>query len=185
LEDETLSAEKRQEFVAIILRECQRLDHLVGLLDFTSPESAYQNEDVSSILDEVIRLAGSRADSREHPLRKEAAPGLPRLICDRELVRQAVADLTVNAMLATPAGREIVLAAHSSNNQVFIDVIDQRLGVGEESLDSIFDHSNEHWRTHLATARRVALQHGGAISVRRHDRGVTTSMVLPAAVRTT
>ena len=187
LEDETLSAEKRQEFVAIILKECQRLDHLVGLLDFTSPESAYQNEDVSSILDEVIRLAGSRADSREHPLRKEAAPGLPRLICDRELVRQAVADLTVNAMLATPAGREIVLAAHSSNNQVFIDVIDQRLGVGEESLDSIFDRSspNEHWRTQVATARRVALQHGGTISVRRHDRGVTTSMVLPAAVRPT
>jgi signal transduction histidine kinase len=184
LEDETLSPEKRQEFVAIILRECQRLDHLVGLLDFTSPESGYHNEDVSTILDEVIRLAGSRADSRKHPLRKEAAPGLPKLVCDRELIRQAVVDLTVNAMLATPAGREIVLAAHSSNDQVFIDVVDQRLGAGEESLDSIFDRSssNEHWRTHLATARQVAMQHGGAITVRRHNRGITTSMVLPAPV---
>jgi signal transduction histidine kinase len=85
-------------------------------------------------------------------------------------------------MQATPPGGEIVLSAHSIDNQVSIEVIDQRLGAGEESLDSMLDHSspNEQWRIQLATARQVAVQHGGAVRVKRNDNeGITTSIVLP------
>jgi two-component system, NtrC family, sensor histidine kinase HydH len=184
LEDATLPEEKRQEFVAIILKECQRLDQLVGLIDASHPHFENDELDVSSLLDEVIRAAGARADAASHPLRKAPLPAFPRLVCNAELIRQVIINLTINAMHATPPGREIVLAAHSIDNQVFIEVIDQRLGVGEESLDSMLDRSspNEHWRIQLATARQVAVQHGGAVRVKRNDnKGITTSIVLPGS----
>jgi hypothetical protein len=182
LEDATLPEDKRQEFVAIILKECQRLDLLVGLIDASHPRLEQDELDVSSLLDEVIQIAGARADAASHPLRKTPLPEFPRLVCNGELIRQVIINLTINAMHATPPGREIVLSAHSTDNQVFIEVIDQRLGVGEESLDSMLDRSspNEHWRIQLATARQVAVQHGGAVKVKRNDnKGITTSIVLP------
>jgi len=184
LEDSTLPEEKRQEFVGIILKECQRLDRLVGLLDVTHPHLEYRDMDVSSLLEDVIQAAAARADAVAHPLRKAALPDFPPLSCDREQLRQVITNLTVNAMQATPPGQEIVLSAHSSNNQVFIEVIDQRLGVGEESLDSILDRSspNEHWRIQLANARQVAVKHGGVVKVKRNDNsGITTSIVLPGS----
>jgi signal transduction histidine kinase len=182
LEDATLPEDKRQEFVAIILKECQRLDLLVGLIGASQSHFEHDELDVSSLLDEVIRLAGARADAASHPLRKALLPEFPHLVCNSELIRQVIVNLTINAMHATPPGREIVLSAHSLDNQVFIEVIDQRLGVGEESLDSILDRSspNEHWRIQLATARQVAVQHGGAVKVKRNEnKGITTSIVLP------
>jgi signal transduction histidine kinase len=184
LEDATLPEDKRQEFVAIILKECQRLDLLVGLIDASHPHVQQEELDVSSLLDEVIQVAGARADAASHPLRKAPLPDLPPLVCDSELIRQVIMNLTINAMHATPPGREIVLSAHAIENQICIEVIDQRLGVGEESLDSILDRSspNEHWRIQLATARQVAVQHGGAVKVKRNDnKGITTSIVLPAS----
>jgi hypothetical protein len=184
LEDATLPEDKRQEFVAIILKECQRLDLLVGLIGASHPQFEHDELDVSSLLDEVIRIAGARADAATHPLRKAALPEFPHLVCNSELIRQVIVNLTVNAMHATPPGREIVLSAHSIDNQVFIEVIDQRLGVGEESLDSMLDRSspNEHWRIQLATARQVAVQHGGAVKVKRNEnKGITTSIVLPGS----
>jgi two-component system sensor histidine kinase HydH len=184
LEDATLPEDKRQEFVGIILKECQRLDRLVGLLDATHPHLKYCDMDVSSLLEDVIQAAAARADAVAHPLRKAALPDFPPLTCDREQLQQVITNLTVNAMQATPPGQEIVLSAHSSNNQVFIEVIDQRLGVGEESLDSILDRSspNEHWRIQLANARQVAVQHGGVVKVKRNDNsGITTSIVLPGS----
>jgi signal transduction histidine kinase len=184
LEDATLPEEKRQEFIGIILKECQRLDRLVGLLDEAQHELDYRQMNVSSLFDEVISAARTKADAASHPLRKALLPNFPCLTCDSGLVRQIITDLTVNAMNATLPGREIVLSAYSSDDQVFIEVIDQRLGVGEESLDSMLDRSlpNEHWRIQLATARQVAVQHGGAVKVKRNDNsGITTSIVLPVA----
>src|ERR1700733_4148491 len=184
LEDATLPEDKRQEFVAIILKECQRLDLLVGLIGASHPHMEHDELDVSSLLDEVIRVAGARADAASHPLRKALLPEFPHLVCNSELIRQVITNLTINAMHATPPGREIVLSAHSTDNQVFIEVIDQRLGVGEESLDSILDRSspNEHWRIQLATARQIAVQHGGAVKVKRNEnKGITTSIVLPGS----
>jgi two-component system, NtrC family, sensor histidine kinase HydH len=182
LEDESLPEDKRREFVAIILKECQRLDLLVGLIGASHSYLEQHQLDVSSLLDDVIREAGGRADAASHPLRKAILPVFPHLTCNSELIRQIVLNLTVNAMQATPPGREIVLSAHSIDNQVFIEVIDQRLGVGEESLDSMLDRSspNEHWRIQLATARQVAVRHGGAVKVKRNESsGITTSIVLP------
>jgi signal transduction histidine kinase len=184
LEDATLPEDKRQEFVAIILKECQRLDLLVGLIGASQSQFEHDELDVSSLLDEVIRLAGARADAASHPLRKALLPEFPHLVCNSELIRQVIVNLTINAMHATPPGREIVLSAHAVDNQVFIEVIDQRLGVGEESLDSMLDRSshNEHWRIQLATARQVAVQHGGGVKVKRNEnKGITTSIVLPGS----
>src|SRR5271155_4845149 len=126
LEDASLPEDKRQEFVAIILKECQRLDLLVGLIGASQPHFEHDELDVSSLLDEVIRLAGARADAASHPLRKALLPEFPHLVCNSELIRQVIVNLTINAMHATPPGREIVLSAHSLDNQVFIEVIDQR-----------------------------------------------------------
>ncbi len=182
LEDSSLPEEKRQEFVAIILKECQRLDRLVGLIDASRPRVEYREMDVSSLLDDIIRSAEGRSDAVAHPLRKAVRPDFPRIVGDREQLRQVLMNLTLNAMQATPPGHEIVLCAYLSDDQVVIEVIDQRLGVGEDSLDSMLDRSspNEHWRIQVASARQVALQHGGSVKVKRNDKsGITTSIVLP------
>jgi two-component system sporulation sensor kinase B len=188
LEDTTLTEEKRQEFVAIILKECQRLDLLVGLLDFAHPRSPqYRNEDVVSLIDEVVRRSVNEADEPPHPLRKDVAPGLPQLFCDRELIQQAVLNLLAHTRQVTPPGNEIVLGARSANDHVLIEVTNRPMPAGGKYPDPVYQAASLEYddEPDLLIVRQIVKRHAGAVRVKRTpDLGVTISMILPFTPRT-
>ena len=90
---------------------------------------------------------------------------------DRDLLKQAVLNLMINAMQAMPEpGGEIILSARREEGRVVIDVTDTGKGIAPEALARIFDayYSTKKGGTGLglAIARRVAEEHGGKVAVR-------------------
>ena len=163
---------------------------LAGML----PEGEKPRQKAQRVVDEALRLeqltvdllafvrtgAIARADTDPAALVRDAvasvAPGIavdsaaapPRWSLDGARVRQVLVNLLDNAVAAGPPARVQVRAEAGA---LVIDVADHGPGVPEADREKIFEpfHTG---KTHgtglgLAVARRIVLQHGGAITV--HD----------------
>jgi len=129
LEDAALTDENHREVAAIILRECHRLDVLIRPLDFIQTWSpAYREVDLSSLLDEIVRRGEPLTDAACIALRTVNGFGL-RVVCDSELVEQAVLNLLANAIRVVEPGEEIALSARRDLNNAVIEISHGRMGV--------------------------------------------------------
>ncbi len=171
LEDSRLPDEKRQEFVGIIRKESHRLNRVLSdVSDFTRPRKPrYQTVDLSALIDEVIELAGPRDHGPYFLFRKEVPPDFPPLRCDPEQIRQALLNVAMNAIQASPGGGPIEIAAAAEENEIKIRVKDHGRGVPGSMVDKIFDpffttHENS-LGLGLSVARHLVTGHGGTIAV--------------------
>lgn len=88
---------------------------------------------------------------------------------DANLIKQALLNLLINATQAMEAGGELMVNLSSHGDCVVLEVTDTGPGIAPEVLDSIF---RAYWSTKsggsglgLATARRIAQEHGGVLRV--------------------
>ena len=186
LEQRELSEERRVEFLAILKKECRRLNRLLtNLLDFARPRRPnYQIVDVGQILSSVVSLAAHMASQSSITLRADVPSSLPPVECDPEQLKQVILNLTINAIQAMPDGGEILLSARTKNSNILIQVKDQGCGIGPEDLDKVF---NPFFTTKengtglgLSMAHQIVSQHGGILSGERNpDKGMTFSVLLP------
>jgi signal transduction histidine kinase len=100
------------------------------------------------------------------------------------LIKQAVLNLMLNGLQAMPAGGEMILSLVNSDGQAVIDVIDTGRGIPPQAIEQIFQayYSTKKGGTGLglATARRIAQEHGGSIQVRSEvGKGSDFSLRLP------
>ena len=176
LEDRDLPEEKRREFLAIIRRECRRLELLVELLDVTQSRSSdYQDVDLSQVLDEVIGLCRPKTDPRIVFLNK-ARKDLPRLRCNPELMKHAAHVLASNAIQAVPQAREVEMSAEFGPREfaIRIDATPEHVG---RPLESDYPSNTG---TDLAVVQQIMNRYGGSVRVEPSCRGgVSMSMILP------
>jgi signal transduction histidine kinase len=129
LEDLALTEENRQEMVSIILKECHSLDVLLRPLEFSDQRPpAYREVTLSSILDGVVRLSESLTATAALTLRIKVMPDIT-LICDPQLIEQAVLNLLTNAIRVMERGDEIVLSAGKQENHLAIELSHPRMGL--------------------------------------------------------
>ncbi|MEK7754640.1 MAG: ATP-binding protein [Acidobacteriota bacterium] len=178
-------AELRQETLSIIRKECARLNRLLtNLLDFARPRRPEWREvGVVEVLDSVVELVSHSAGKNVH-FRREAAPGLPLLMCDREQIAQVILNLTMNAAQAMPEGGEVVLSARTGADGLLVQVKDEGHGIAPEDLDKIFDPffttKDTGTGLGLSVVHQIVGQHGGSVTAERNpDRGMTFSLYFP------
>ncbi len=103
---------------------------------------------------------------------------------DRDLLREAVANLVDNAVRVSPPGAEVTLRVTRGTNGPSIDVIDRGPGIGAERLETLFERfqrSDSGSGLGLAIARRVVERHGGSLRVdTKQGAGSTFTIELPA-----
>jgi two-component system, NtrC family, sensor histidine kinase HydH len=177
--------EIRKETVAIIRKECARLNRLLtNLLDFARPRHPEWREvDVAKVLDSVIDLVSHSAGKGIH-FHKQTADGLPRLLCDGEQLAQVILNLTINAAQAMADGGELWLTAAAKDDGIVVRVTDQGIGIASEHLDKIFDPffttKDTGTGLGLSVVHQIVSQHGGTVSVERNpDKGMTFSLFFP------
>ena len=104
LEEEALTAENRREVAAIILKECHHLDVLIRSLEFVQPRSpTYREVMLSSLIAEIVRAASPVTEAASIRLRNAEGPDLS-LVCDPDLIEQAVLNLMTNAIRSRWSG---------------------------------------------------------------------------------
>ena len=106
-----------------------------------------------------------------------------RISADKDLLREAVANLVDNAVRVTPPGEAVTLRVGNGSAGPSIDVIDHGPGIDDERLKILFDRfqrSDSGSGLGLAIARRVVERHGGTIRVQtRPGSGSTFTIELP------
>ena len=122
LQEAGLTRENHRELADIILKECHRLDILTRSLEFVQPRPpVYQEIRLSSLLDEIIRLASHVTEAASIKLRRAEGPD-PGLVCDPYLIEQAILDILTNAIRIVGEPDEIVLSAHLEKGDALIKI---------------------------------------------------------------
>jgi signal transduction histidine kinase len=184
--DRTKSEERRREFLGVIKKETKRLNGLLtNLLDFARPRPPQIRQvRIESIVEPVVRLTAHNAQQRGIELESEVASDVPLVECDAEQITQALLNVTLNALQATPPSGTVRLLVESQGNKILIRIRDEGEGIDEATLERIFDpfFTTREGGTGLGLpiSQQILTQHDGRITVERNpDRGMTFVLELP------
>ena len=186
IESPQTSPDLRRDSLAIIRKECHRLNRLLtNLLNFARPrQPAYQAVEPGRLIDAIVSLAGHSAEQNGIVLRKDLSPAAPPFECDPEQIKQVLLNLTINAIQAMPKGGEIVLSACGKGSSIVISVQDQGEGIRPADLERIFDPffttKDAGTGLGLSVVHQIVTQHGGVVRAEPNPtRGMTFSLELP------
>jgi signal transduction histidine kinase len=129
------------------------------------------------------------AEARAHTvhLTLRVPAGLPTLVVDPQQLKQALINLLLNAIQATPPGGSVQVTAAAETEALRIVVIDSGSGIAPDMLERIFD---PYFTTRpqgtglgLPIALRIIQAHGGTLEVSSVlGRGTTVEARLPTAM---
>ncbi len=183
----------REEASLVIERALRRMtrltDDLLALARLESPEIAHEVFPARELLEESRIEFASAAAGRGIELEALAPDGL-EVYGDREALRRALANLLDNALRYAPDGSKVVVAAENGSERVRLEVADEGPGLDEADRDKVFERF---WRADgsrdrngggsglgLAIVKRIAVAHGGSVSVRSEPgAGATFTIDLP------
>jgi two-component system sensor histidine kinase HydH len=179
------SAEKQAECLAILQKECRRLNRLLtSFLDFARPRALnFRKVEVESVFDSVLGLAEHAVDGASITLKRQVPPGLA-LDCDPEQLKQVLLNLVINAIQAMPNGGEVAMSASAGAGTAVIQVRDQGCGVSQEEMEHLYDPffttKENGTGLGLPVAHQIVAQLGGVLAARNNaDGGMTFSVELP------
>jgi signal transduction histidine kinase len=141
---------------------------------------------LNPVLEEVAEFYRERLERAGVRLRTGLADGLPDVAFDADLLKQAVANLVLNAEAAMPQGGELILSTQPDRGGALVQVTDTGVGIPEKDLDKIFApyYSTKKGGTGLGlpTVRRIVQEHDATLDVHSEvGRGTRFTIRLPAA----
>lgn len=174
--------------IEILQQETQRLRQILD--DFLKlagkQEFHLQPQSLGPLLEELASFYRDRMARANIQVRTSLGDGLPPVAIDAARLKQAIANLMLNAEAAMPNGGELMISAVGDRRGVEIHVTDTGVGIPPEDLDKIFApyYSTRPGGTGLGLAivRRIVQEHGGSIEVQSEvGRGTRFTIRLPAA----
>ena len=185
-EDEQLSHEYERD-LRLIVGETDRLSQSVTqLLSFARKESAAeQPQTVEELLTSVVHLF--QANAREQGVHLTCANRCDATLSGKcvSALRDAVSNLLLNALQATPSGGEVKLVAEAADGELLISVADSGAGVPAELRERIwepfFTTRQRGTGLGLAIVRKRVQEVGGSASlaVSSNGRGAVFQLRLP------
>jgi hypothetical protein len=136
-------AQDMQEYVGIILQECQRCQEIVQtLLSFSrSNSNLSQILDLNTMVNECLKILRYKLKkSPEVQLDLQLQQDLCGVCGDQAQLKQVVLNLLTNALDAVePAGRIQVSTSQDLEDSVTLMVQDDGPGIAKDHLDKVFD----------------------------------------------
>jgi signal transduction histidine kinase len=154
--------------------ECQRLVEVANdFLRFARIQDLdLVATDLSKIIEEMVDFFEPTARAANIDIKRFLPADLPLVLLDREMFKQALLNLMLNAEQAMPQGGELTIQAARENTSppwVCLTLIDTGKGISPETLPRIFQpfFSTRQGGTGLGlpTTKRIIEAHGGSIDV--------------------
>jgi signal transduction histidine kinase len=177
-------AEYAKEAVADSVAEAERMKRMLARLRAL----AHADEDIP-LRREIVDLAELTADVVRAYTAQAGSSGVglvtevntkARINADKDLLREAVANLVDNAVRVSPRGAKVKLRVDRSSSGPSIAVEDSGPGIEEDRLAHLFERfqrSESGSGLGLAIARRVIERHGGTIHVQT-GRGTGSTFII-------
>lgn len=128
--------------IDMAVMECERMKELIrDLQDFNRPSSGKMvPTDIHKAIDSVLLLTGKDLKSRKIVIKKNYAPGLPKVAVISDQIKQVILNLVANAADAFGEhGGVITLSTEVMNRQIAIQVSDTGRGILPQDLEHIFE----------------------------------------------
>ena len=177
------------EQMEIISREILRLDRVVRtFLDFTRPvELRFVLVPLQELVREIVDLARPQASAANIQVTFGVEADGAEVRVDRDLFKQAVLNVVVNAMQAMPEGGELRFEASASGDTAELRISDTGSGIPAELRDKVFrlyfSTKKEGSGIGLAMTFRSVQLHDGTIDFTSEPgKGTTFLIRLPVAV---
>ena len=141
--------------------------------------------DLSEVVEEIVDFFSPTARQAHIKINAYVPSDLPVVLLDRDMFKQALLNIMLNAEQAMPQGGELTVQASAQNGEVILNLIDTGNGISADHLAKIFRpfFSTKPGGTGLGlpTTRKIIAAHGGAIRVQSDiGRGTQFSIHLPA-----
>lgn len=188
--------ETENSFLDIIINETDRMTHIVqdlltlSRLDSGNTELSLSRFDLGESVASVCRANALEAKRRDQTLSYETGDGLPLILGDRARLEQVIMNVIGNAIKYTPGGGHIRVTAGAAEEQAWVEVWDDGIGIPEKDRERIFDRfyrvdkarSREFGGTGLglSIAKEIVDRHHGTIGLAPHEGpGTTVRLTLP------
>lgn len=189
-----------KEFLHGIQSGCVRLTKLVNdflaLLSLNSGESAREFDqqatsipDLTAVVETVVAAKTATAQLQETTIVFSPESPLPPIHGVSGQINQIVQRLLDNAIKFSPPASQVQVVQRVKNNEVYIDVIDNGIGLPQQAQEQIFDLFYQHNRAQteqqgvgagLTIAMGLARLHQGRIAFKNNvGKGSTFTLVLP------
>jgi signal transduction histidine kinase len=170
--------------------ECQRLVDLSNdFLRFARiKEVPLEPGDLGKLVQEMIDFFTPTARAASIDIKSFLPADLPALMLNKELLRQALLNLMLNAVQAMPQGGELTIQASVENGNVALSLIDTGVGIKPDVLPKIFrpffstKSKSGGSGLGLPTTRKIVEAHHGSIDVQSEvGKGTKFTLRLPVA----
>lgn len=186
LQDGIDPSDRRYEFTRILIREVDRLNRVVqDFLNFARPAPVQRDHfDVHKAVREVLDL--TRQQFVKAGVRSALEGEGAEVAGDREQLKQAVLNLTLNALQSMAGGGSLTVTVAPEGEEVRLVFADTGGGIAPENLEKIFNPffttRQEGTGLGLAITHRIVQGHGGRIEVASAvGKGTTFTIRLPSA----
>nr|WP_249226326.1 two-component system sensor histidine kinase AtoS [Entomohabitans teleogrylli] len=176
-----------QEYLAIILKEIDAINRVIQqLLDFSRPrQGPRQAVSLNQMIDESLVLIQTSGLQARIDFTCELAPDLAMILADRELLRQVILNILINAVQSISARGSISIRSWQyDDDRQAVQIADDGCGIPAELQHKIFE---PFFTTRasgtglgLALSQRIISAHQGDILLSSEPgRGTTFTIILP------
>lgn len=191
LRDDKLSAEEREEIVAITESEVDRLNAIVSetLASTRKHVCAYQPVDLPALVERTIGGMRPQDLGEARIVSGMAASPLPPVLGDPHKLQQVVWNLTLNAVQAMRHQGVVRIDMREDDGAVVLTVRDEGPGLPEivcrHMFEPFFSTKPGGTGLGLSVVRRIVHDHGGSVTAGNHPEGGAEIVVrLPSVQRT-
>jgi len=186
--DGGLSAEERQEMFDIAAKEASRLEQLTtDFLAYARPRPPSMHPgDVAESIAYIADICRPHASEKAVTIETQAPDGLCAKI-DSGQIQQALVNLLMNAIEASPSGAVVALRGKRDDAVIRVEIENTNGPIPRDAVERVFEpfFTTKPAGTGLglAIARNIARGHGGELMLSRNEAcSVQFSMTFPAYI---
>jgi signal transduction histidine kinase len=185
LHDRAATASDDQLMIKKAVAEIERVERLINaLLNYSSPARAeFRLSDLNQVVHDTVLLMRRQCERQKVLISMNVADLAPFRF-DPEKIKQALLNISRNALEAMPDGGEIVIATSADTDHATITVSDTGPGIREADLPLIFEpfftRKGAGTGLGLSITQRIVEEHHGEISVESVATiGTVFTLILP------
>ncbi|MFW8411900.1 ATP-binding protein, partial [Klebsiella pneumoniae] len=176
-----------QEYLSVVLNEIDSINKVIQqLLDFSRPrQSQWQQVQLKALIEEALILVQTSGVQARIDFSTQFDAELPAIVADRELLKQVLLNLLINAVQAIGARGEIRIRTwRDTSTHLALTIEDNGCGIDSDVQKKIFDPffttKASGTGLGLALSQRIINAHQGDIRVASQPGfGATFTLILP------